>query len=156
MDQRKWGKLGRAYRSEVSLCLTVSDGPANICLLNIYFSIFMSVAFLPLEIPNQYPQQLLLLLLFFFNLKMVFLHLKVKVSVTFVSYSVLLGLSHVYLLPNFCRIFSYYNLPHINLILRPARRTWKCREKLLLPENLINKVLDQDSSESTHLITNIL
>ena len=68
MDQRKWGKLGRAYRSEASLCLTVSDGPANIWLLNIYFSIFMSVAFLPLEIPNQYPQQLLLLLLLFFFL----------------------------------------------------------------------------------------
>lgn len=65
MDQREWGKPGRAYRLEVSLCLTVSDGPANICLLNIYFSIFMSVAFLPLEIPNQYPQQLLLHHFFF-------------------------------------------------------------------------------------------
>lgn len=94
--------------------------------------------------------------LFFLYLKMVFLHLKVKVSVTFVSYSVLPGLSHVYLLLNFCRIFSYYNLSYINLILRPASRTWKCREKFLLPENMINKVLDQDSSESTQLITNML
>ena len=48
--------------------------------------------------------------------------ISVRVSVILQSYSVFLGLSHVHVIKLLCD-FSPVNLSHVNLVLRPARRT---------------------------------
>lgn len=69
-------------------------------------------------------------ILFYLQLEMIF---KVRVLPTLMSYSVFLGLSHVCLLLTFCLISSV-DLYHVDLLLRPARRTQKRRGKFLPPQ----------------------
>ena len=59
---------------------------------------------------------------------------KVRASAILVSYSIFLSLPPVYMLLNFCLI-SPVNLSHVNLILRPARRTYKSRGFIFLPDS---------------------
>ena len=63
--QRIWDRCARGNstepRDQSPLCVPLSLlGPANICLPNICFSSSVSVAFLPFEVPNHYPEYPLL------------------------------------------------------------------------------------------------
>ena len=71
---------------------------ANICLLNLCFSIFMYIAFLAFEFPSQYPQHPNIIFSFAFSWRW---YLSDGLAIL-TSHWVFLGLSHVYMLLNVC------------------------------------------------------
>ena len=102
--------LVRPIRSKTSLCPFVKDGPTNMCLLNICFSSYMWITYLPFKVSNQ-------------------CHLFLLISRWHISPNgpncpwephCLMESPHI--LCNYTWSFSPVALSHVNLIIRTARR----------------------------------
>ena len=98
-----WEKLQAAPRDQSPFCVPrFLRSPANTCLPIICFSISISVPSFLFK-----SQTTNLNFLFCLQLQMV---LRMRILAILVSYSVLFSLSHVYMLLNFCLIFSHLSV----------------------------------------------
>ena len=110
------------------LCVPLSlHGLANICLPNIFFSISMSIAFLPLEVSNDCPQ-----ILFFSLAEIVFKDF--SHFGTLLSFPGSLPCIHVIKL-----LFDFFlvNLSHASLILNQPEGPTRVEEYFFLPDTHI-------------------